>query len=159
MRWTKSMISILFALMGGVLVPIQAALNAQLAHAADSVPFAALVSGLVGSSALAGLLATGRFGAIDLINLRSAPRWTFLGGLFGTLFILTSTTVISMLGTTLTIGLVLSSQILMGFLIDSFGWFGAERKPLNRSRQIAAGLICLAVGLLTLPELHQSLSL
>lgn len=147
------MIAILFALVSGALVPVQAVLNAQLAHATQSVPFTAFVSGLVASSALAGLLATRQFGAINLAGLRRAPRWIFLGGLFGALFILTSTAVISTLGTTLTIGLVLSSQILVGFLVDSFGWFGVKRRPLTRSRQLAAGLICLAIGLLTLPEL------
>ncbi len=147
----------LYALIGGALIPVQTALNAQLAQATQSVPFAAFVSALVGSSVLAGLLATRHFGAINLTGLRSAPRWTFLGGLFGTVFILTSTTVISNLGATLTMSLVLSSQIAVGFLIDGFGWFGIPRRTLTRSRQVAGCLIFLAMGLLTLPELYSAL--
>jgi bacterial/archaeal transporter family-2 protein len=147
------MIAILCAFFGGVLFPIASVLNGQFAAVTQSVLFSALVAELSGSLVLAGLLATGRLGGVAWDGLKRAPRWCLAGCFFGMFFVLCGTSVIATLGTTLTIAILLGSQILMGFGIDSFGWFGCDRTPFNRRRQVASLLILVGLTLLAAPAL------
>lgn len=140
--------AVLLAGVAGGLLPIQLAMNAHLANATQSALLAASIANLVGSLVLAGVLSTGRFGGIDLTGLRKAPWWNYMGSLFGTGFVVLSAYVTSILGTTLTVGLVIGGQMLAGFCVDCFGWFGVKRRPFTRYQQLAAVLIGVAIALL-----------
>lgn len=140
--------AVLLAAVAGGLLPIQLAMNTHLASATHSALLAASVANLVGSLVLAGVLLTGQFGRIDLVRLRKAPWWNYMGSLFGAGFVVLSTYVTSILGTTLTVGLVIGGQIMMGFCVDCLGWFGVKRRPFTRHQQIASVLISVAIALL-----------
>lgn len=132
----------------GALLPIQFALNGRLAEAAGSVIFASAISYLVGSLILAALLLTGVFGRPSVTELRDAPWWSFLGGFVGAWYIASSVYFISVLGATLTMGLVLGGQTFASLLIDHYGFLGVQRRRLGVRRVLAAALVAVALGLL-----------
>lgn len=142
---------VFLSLLSGAALPVQTNLNAQLARSLNSVPLAAEISYFVGSIALISLLCTGMFGNPDWSALPKAPRWSFIGGLFGAWYITSSTYFTSILGTTLTLGLVICGQAIAGMIVDYFGWFGINRHRLTGNRRLAVGLLILAVFFLSLP--------
>ena len=140
------------ALGSGALLPIQASWNAQLARSLDSVPLAADISYLTGSGVLVALLLSGRFESPTWSALGQAPRWSWLGGVLGAWYITSSTYFVSVLGTTLTLGLVVGGQAIVGVITDHYGWLGVPRHRLTPHRRVALGLLVVALFLLTQPR-------
>jgi transporter family-2 protein len=129
---------ILVGLLGGVAVGIQSPLSGviseKLGGAASS--FIIHVSGAV----ISGLLLLLR-GGENIKNWRSLPWYMFGLGGFGVLLYLTLSYTIPKLGATFALTLIVVGQLLMGFLIDSFGWFGLPTRPIELSRIFGIGLL------------------
>lgn len=142
---------LVLALLSGALLPIQASFNAQLARSLASVPFAADVSYLVGTIALMVVLLSGVMGRPDWSALPQAPRWSLMGGLFGTWYIASSAYFTTVLGTTLTLGFVVCGQAIAGLVVDHFGWLGVRQRRFNAPRRFAVGLLLVAIVLLVQP--------
>jgi transporter family-2 protein len=140
---------LLLSLLSGALLPIQASVNAQLAQSLQSAPLAADLSYLIGLLALVALLLTGQFGHLDWHTLGQAPRWSFMGGIFGAWYIASSAYFVSILGATLTLGFVVGGQAIAGIITDHFGWLGMPQHRLTRHRRIAVGLLAVALFFLT----------
>lgn len=140
------------ALGSGALLPIQASFNAQLARSLGSVPLAADISYLTGSVVLVALLLSGRFGSPNWSALSQTPRWSWLGGMLGAWYITSSTYFVSVLGTTLTLGLVVGGQALVGVITDHHGWLGLPRHRLTPHRRFALGLLVVSLFLLAQPR-------
>lgn len=136
---------LLLSFLSGILLPIQVSINGQLARSLNSAPLAADVSYFVGLLALMGLLLTGQFGHLDKFTLRKVPLWSFSGGLFGAWYIASSAYFISTLGATLTLGFVVGGQAIAGIITDHFGWLGMPKRRLTHARQIALGLLAVAI--------------
>jgi transporter family-2 protein len=138
------------AFISGGLLPIQIAMNAELARSIGSVPLAGDISYLVGSIILVILLFSGKFAQPNWSALSQAPWWSFCGGLMGAWYISSSAYFASILGTTLTIGFIVTGQSFMGMLIDNFGWLGVQKRHLTANRRLAGALLVLAIFFLTL---------
>jgi transporter family-2 protein len=134
---------------GGCLLPVQASLNAAVAHVAGSSPFAAAISFGIGFLALVTITALGPIGRPQLGTLREAPFWAYLGGLTGAWFIFLGALLLPTLGATRMMGMVVGGQLLMGLVIDHFGWLGIPARPLTPRRRTAAVLVVVAVALLS----------
>ena len=74
----------------------------------------------------------------------SRPWWMWVGGLLGAAYILANIRLSGSLGPGLAIIILLIGSTAGSVLVDQFGWFGAERKPMNLRK--AAGLVCMTVG-------------
>ncbi|OYQ64455.1 hypothetical protein B9G53_11580 [Pseudanabaena sp. SR411] len=133
------------ALLSGALLPIQASFNAQLARSLNSVPLAADISYIVGTLVLIALIATQKFGHPDWSAIAKAPKWSLIGGVLGTWYICSSTYFTSVLGTTLTLGLVVGGQSLAGIIVDHYGWLDLPTHRLTRNRRFAIGLLIVAI--------------
>jgi bacterial/archaeal transporter family-2 protein len=142
--------SLLIAFFNGAVLPIQAAINAQLARSIGSFLLAGDISYFVGTIVLLSLLLTGKFGRPSWSALPKAPWWAFCGGLVGAWYITSSAYLTTNLGTTLTIALIVSGQSFMGMLVDHFGWLSVQPRRLTPNRRIAGALLLLAVFFLTL---------
>lgn len=127
------------------MLPIQASMNAQLARSLASAPLAANVSYLVGFLALLVLLLAQRFDHPDWMALPKVPYWSLTGGVFGVWYITSSAYLISTLGATLTLGLVVFGQAIAGIIADHFGWMGLPQHRLSPYRRIAIGLFVVAL--------------
>jgi transporter family-2 protein len=137
-------LTLLIGLLGGVAVgiqgPIAGAMSQRVGGTASS--FIVHVSGAI----LSGLLLLARGGEM-IQNWRGLP-WYMLGsGVFGLVLYLTLAHTLPRLGATTAVTLIIVGQLVMGMLIDQFGWFGVALRPIDGWR-IAAVVLLLAGGYL-----------
>lgn len=128
----------------GFLVPWQTLANNRLRLSTGS-PFAAsLISYSVGTLALSiACLLTGRLG--NSLLAFDAPWWMWLGGICGVVALTGNVLLFLRLGAVETVVLPIAGQILMGLLIDQFGWFRAPTDPLTLVRMIGACIVMTGV--------------
>lgn len=130
---------------GGILIPIMAALSGGLGRTIDS-PWmaAAIVSG--GGFALTLAFALLNGGAtISWETLQQAKPAQLLAGAGFAFYLLSITWVGPRFGIGNAVMFVLAGQILSSAVIDHFGIFGAPQKPIDVLRAI--GLVVMATGI------------
>jgi transporter family-2 protein len=134
-------LSILAALIAGVMLPLQAVFNARLGRVLGSPIWAASVSGAVTTITLVivGLVVTRDLprtaGAADL------PWWAWAGGLCGVFALAGMTAAAPRLGAATMIALVVFGQVIFSMLLDRFGLFGLTSYLLTPQRVLAACLL------------------
>lgn len=136
------------AILSGLVFGMQIAINGQAGIAMGSpvkVTLLAFVVGsflLIGISRLTGTPIRERLKDVK-IGLKT-DRWILLGGIFGACYVMLSAWLAPMLGTGQLIVLSLSGQLLFSTLIDQFGLFKAEKRPISVNKII--GLILMFIG-------------
>jgi transporter family-2 protein len=90
------------------------------------------------------VLLVARQGAGGIAGALRAPPWMWMGGLMGLLVVFSITFAQPRLGATTTIGILIAGQLVMGAVIDRFGWFGVEQIGLSWTR--LAGIALLGAG-------------
>jgi transporter family-2 protein len=130
---------------GGFLLALQPPINAAL-RGRVGVFESALVSFLVGTIVLIAIVAVRREG--NLLAVRGAPLWMLTGGLIGAVFVTVTLLAAPRLGVTALVVATLAGQVTAGLLIDTFGWFGIEPKPIEPRRLIGLALVGIAVYLM-----------
>lgn len=146
-----------FALVGGFLLANQNPINADLRKIVGSPFLASGISNFVGSIFL---------GIITLVTTQelfpsfhfvsSHPAWLWIGGIFGGIFLTSNVLLFPRLGAVQTVILPILGQILMGTLIDSFGWFHAMQLPMTLMRFM--GIVITLIGVIiavVLPNLKE----
>lgn len=131
--------------LGGILIPIMAALSGALGRTLDN-PWAA--AGIVSAGAfvlvLAFTLLTGSM-HVSWDALKQAKPLQLLAGVGFAFYLLSITWVGPRFGIGNAVMFVLGGQIISSALIDHFGLFGAPHKPIDLMR--AAGLVIMAAGI------------
>jgi transporter family-2 protein len=131
--------------LGGILIPIMAALSGALGRTLDN-PWAAaaIVSAGAFATVLAFTLLTGSM-HISFDALKQARPMQLLAGLGFAYYLLSITWVGPRFGIGNAIMFVLAGQILSSAAIDHFGLFGAPHKPIDALRGV--GLVVMATGI------------
>ncbi|MEY2385419.1 DMT family transporter [Lactiplantibacillus pentosus] len=133
-------------LMGGGLA-MQTAVNAKLRQFVGSPYLASAVSFSVGALFLIVLtLLSGVSPFVSLTTIATNPWWIWLGGLLGVIGLTVNLLLFPRLGSIQTAVLPIFGQIVMGILIDQFGWFASPREPLTIVKVI--GLVLVTLGML-----------
>lgn len=78
----------------------------------------------------------------------ASPGWQLTGGILGPLYVVILTVATPVIGITLTMTGILAGQVSKSLLIDHFGWFGAQRRPISGKRFIALGFVAAALALI-----------
>lgn len=140
------MLAILIGLTIGIGLPIQTSINSRLRTSVGSPFVASGVSFTVGTLFLAvmTLLLDHSLG-FSATLFSSQPFWIWLGGFFGVIYLTGNILLFPKLGSVQTVIMPVLGQILMGLLVDDFGWFGSQRNPLTVVRVFGAGLVLLGV--------------
>jgi transporter family-2 protein len=133
---------IVFALVAGSMLPLQAGVNAILSRWVGGAIPAALVSFAVGTLALL---------AVSLVLFRpsfervgEAPAWVWIGGLLGAFYVAGAIVTAPRLGAVLFLAVLLAGQSLSSLVVDHFGWIGFEEHPISAGRVV--GVLLLAAG-------------
>jgi transporter family-2 protein len=135
---------ILFAFIAGIVLPVQASINAQLKNYVGTPLLASTISFLVGLLAL--LIGTLIHGTWNLgKNLTSAPWWIWTGGLLGAFYVLATIVLIPRLGAATTVACVLAGQVVVSIIIDHFGLFQVTINQISIPRLFGAVLIIVGV--------------
>lgn len=141
----ERIVTLLVGLLGGFAVGFQS-------------PIAGLMSQKVGGAASSFILhAGGAIVSAVLLVARGGERigewrglpWYMLGsGAFGLLLVLTLSYTLPQLGAGVALTLIIVGQLLMGMLIDHFGWFGLPVRPVDATRVVAALLLLVGAYLM-----------
>jgi bacterial/archaeal transporter family-2 protein len=140
----ETIIVMFVGLIGGAAVgiqsPIAGAIGQKVGGTAGS--FIVHISGMV----LSGLLLLVR-GGERIRDWTTLPTYMLFVGVFGLILYQTISVTLPRLGGTMMITLIITGQLLVGVLIDHFGWLGVAVHPINYSR-ILGVLLLLAGGYL-----------
>ena len=110
--------AIIFAVLAGISTTLEAFFNGELEKNTTALT-ATFISLIIGSLFfLMSILVTGSFK--DLLKIGNVNPILLLGGIFGGLIIYFTVRAIPTLGVSNTLTLIVVSQILLGFIIDSF---------------------------------------
>ena len=150
----------LFILLGvlcGVMIFTQTTINSQLREHAESPYASSLISFLFGTALLL-LLTIIIEGHLfpSLETLQSMEWWEYLGGALGIYVVLSAILVFPRIGGVQTVAIPIFGQMLMSLLIDYFGWFAMDKRPLSLINIL--GLIILVIGIVftvILPDYHE----
>lgn len=135
------------ALLAGFMLANQNPINADLKKIVGSPFGAAAISFGVGTVFL-GILALVVNHALlpSLSFVGSQPGWIWLGGVLGGIYLTSNVLLFARLGAIQTVILPILGQILMGIIIDTFGWFGGNILPLTFFRVL--GVLVLIAGVI-----------
>ena len=130
----------LLGIFSGLITPVQTAVNTRLGRSIGSPLRASLVSFSVGLIAM--LTLTLLLGPYPLIPATAAngPWWMWFAGVFGVTFLTGNVLLLPKLGSLKTVIMPVTGQIVMGLLIDAFGWFGTTAQPISPLRIAGAAI-------------------
>jgi bacterial/archaeal transporter family-2 protein len=133
---------ILFTFIGGLTLSAQSAVNGTFGRKAGTIE-TTLLTFITGTMFLAILILF--FGHGNLLAILEVPKWqltaVFLGVLF-LLFIIAAVPKIGVIATNIT---VIIGQLVIGILIDNFGWFNSLVVPLDSKRYVALLFMIIAL--------------
>lgn len=134
-------------MLSGVLLAVQAPINAHAGAALRTPLGAATLSFLVGTSAL--VVVTWLFSrhTLHLAGLRSLPpHVVFGGGLLGACYVTANIVLAPRLGVAALVSLAIAGQLAAGLTLDHFGLLGLAERGLTPGR--AAGVTLVFAGAL-----------
>lgn len=137
---------IVLALFAGIVVPVQAGLNAVLARHIGGAMSATFLSFIVGTGALAVILAMTRPPIPSLAAFGSVPLWAYAGGLMGVFYVASATFLAPRLGAATLLALVIAGQMIASLVIDQYGLVGFPENPITLLRVL--GVVLLVAGVM-----------
>jgi transporter family-2 protein len=125
---------VLLAVLAGVSIVVQQALNANLRTALSSAAWSGFVSYLVGVLCMA-LLVIALRDPLPLAGVAARiPWWAWSGDLFGAIFIVLAILLVHRLGAATFIAILVTGQMLASLAFDHYGWPGLTRRPIDLPR-------------------------
>lgn len=144
-----AVIYLLIAFTAGAVLPIQAAINGQLARTLGGPIWAAAFTSLsvVAILVVFNMVSGKALPRVD--GLAAIPWWAWLSGLCGAIFLTGTTFAVSRLGAANLVALVMAGQIVTAMALDKFGLLGLAAQPLSGQRLLAAGLMVAGAALIS----------
>jgi transporter family-2 protein len=129
---------VLVAAAGGVAVALQAQFVGVIDQRLGTLAAVFLTYGV--GAVIAGLLVLGARGG-NLLAWRDVPSYAYLAGVFGLVIIGAISWSVARIGVVRGLLTVTLAQFVASALIDQFGWFGADVRPLDLLRVTGIGLL------------------
>ena len=139
---------ILIAMIAGVSIVTQQALNNNLRFALDSVVWPGFVSYFVGLMSMVVFAIAMREPLPSLGVMSRIPWWAWSGGFFGAVFIAIAIFLVPKLGAATFIALFVAGQLLASLAFDHFGWLGLDVRPIDATKLVGAALLVGGVVLI-----------
>jgi bacterial/archaeal transporter family-2 protein len=136
---------LLLALAAGVLLPVQAGVNAQLRASVGSPVIVALVSFVVGTAGLAAATVVVRAPHALRAAWIGSPWWYWVGGLIGALYVLASIVLAPRLGAATLVAAIVAGQMIASLFLDQYGLVGFPIHPITGFRVLGAALVIAGV--------------
>lgn len=142
----SSILYLLLLVAAGIAVAFQSPINASLGRVVGTYN-ATVVSFAIGLViALVISLAMGELGQVARVT--TARPWQLIGGATGVFFVTAVIVAVSRVGASQMIVATIAGQMLAAMLIDHFGWFGLDARPIDLKRAMALPLLGAAIWLL-----------
>jgi transporter family-2 protein len=133
---------VLTAAVGG-LVALQAPVNAVLGKAVGSFQ-SAFLNFVIGTIAIAAIVALARGGFGTLGDARSVPWYYLTGGLFGAAYVTTVLVTVKSLGAAPVTAATIAGQLTASVVLDQFGLLGLPKDPITVGKVV--GILLLVAG-------------
>lgn len=133
---------LLFAVVAGAFLPLQAGVNATLAKFVGGAVRASFVSFAIGAVVL--LVVVALFYRGEHARAGHAPWWAWVGGALGAFYVTSTVVVPPRVGATAFFGVLVAAQLVMSVLADQFGWLAFEQRSITPLR--ALGVLMLVGG-------------
>ena len=138
-----ALLLLLFAVVAGSFLPLQASVNARLAQFVGGPVRASLISFVVGAVVL--------FVVVVVFYRGSergghAPWWAWIGGGLGAFYVVSTVVVPVRIGAAAFFGILVAAQLVTSVLADQFGWLAFEQKSITPLRIV--GVVLLVSGAL-----------
>ena len=138
---------LLVAVLAGVALTLQVALNAQLRVVVGHPAVATLVSFLVGTLVLGAYALLSRAALPAAERLSGSPWWVWGGGALGAAYVLTTIVLAPRLGPGALLGAIVFGQMAAAIVVEHFGWLGLPAHAASLPRVAGALLIVAGVVL------------
>lgn len=142
---TSSLLLILAAIVSGAVVPFQAGANAVLGRTLGHPLWGTAISLCVSFACILPVMLLARVEMPALSNLAQAPRWIWIGGIVGVVYITGALVLAPKLGAAGFITAAIAGQMLASVIIDHWGLVGLPQKPVSLPRLAGLGLIILGL--------------
>jgi transporter family-2 protein len=142
---TSSLLLILAAIVSGAVVPFQAGANAVLGRTLGHPLWGTAISLCVSFACILPVMLLARVEMPALSNLAQAPRWIWIGGIAGVVYITGALVLAPKLGAAGFITAAIAGQMLASVIIDHWGLVGLPQKPVSLPRLAGLGLIILGL--------------
>ena len=133
-----------WSLLAGAGIPLIGVLNSGVARSVGN-PYAATAIMFAIAALVALGLALPLYGPPTLAQLGSAPPISYSAGLLIGFYGLSATVIIPRLGAASFIAFILVAQLLGAAVVDQFGLFGMEKRPMDITKMV--GLVVIAAGI------------
>lgn len=130
---------LLFAVVAGSFLPMQAGVNARLAQYVGGAVRASMISFAVGALAL--FLVVVLFYRSESHHASSAPAWAWIGGLLGAFYVTSTVVVPIRIGGAAFFGILVAAQLVTSVVLDKFGWIGFPKHDLSAGRLVGVALL------------------
>jgi bacterial/archaeal transporter family-2 protein len=142
------MIAALLGVLIGSGLSFQTAVNSQLRKFVISPYLASMISFTIGTVFLfvTTLVSSAPLG-ISWEIISNQPIWIWLGGMLGVIFLTVNILLFPKLGSVQTAIMPILGQIIMGMLIDNFGWFSSIKVPFDVNRVFGIAFVLVGVFL------------
>ncbi len=134
------------AVLAGMLIPLQAGVNAQLRAWLGSPHYATLVSLIVSLASMSLVCLASRQPPPDFAAAAQAPWWAWTGGIAGVVLVFLALVLAPKLGATALVASIIGGQMLCSLVFDQFALIGFHHHPINLAR--IAGTVLLFAGVL-----------
>lgn len=138
----------LMAFGAGMFLPVQTGVNMRLGGVLGGALPAALVSFLVGTLGLLGVIVAVRHPAPAWADMASAPWWAWFGGLMGAYFVASVIVIGPRLGAGTLAAVVVAGQVAASLVFDHYGLLGFPQIVLDTKRFVGAALLVAGVVLI-----------
>ena len=135
---------ILIGLAGGVAVGLQSPLASMISQRLGTLESIFIIHA---GGTLIALIPLLFLGGGKLREWRTLPWYTLLAGFFGLVVIAAISYMIPRIGVAGSIITVVTGQLLVGTVLDHFGWLGGIGRPLDAVRLLGVGILLLGVWL------------
>ncbi len=139
---------IVLAIIAGMMMPTQGAINTKLAGYVESPVAAAFISFFVGTVALLVYMLAAGTPLSNFANSKNAPVIAWTGGLLGAFFVSAIAASVPRLGVALTFSLAIAGQMLITLVIDHFGFLDVPVKEISVPRVL--GVVLIVVGVIVI---------
>lgn len=138
----------IFGVLAGMCSAVQAGMNSYLGKVIDSPLKAAMISFLVGTIVLAVICLIMKIKSspqkVQEKQAKKYPWWIWIGGMLGACSIFLNVYLSRDIGVGMTVTLIVIGSTAGGILVDTFGLFGAEKKPLTIMKVV--GVLIMIAG-------------
>ena len=141
----NSLLWVLLAISAGAMIPFQTAMNSALGKNLQSPYFSALSVFIIAALGLTLYILLTKQTLPAIQQFAAAPKWTYLGGVLGGMYILLIVLLAPKLGIANVTAMVLTGQIIAAMIIDQFGLLGTPVHQINWQRLLGVCLLCAGV--------------